>query len=113
LDIAVLDPTAGGGSIPFESARLGLQTFGNDLNPVASLIDRATVHMPVELGVALRSECERIAARFVAMREKRIPMRLPPSCDGSDHGHAQHPAADTTEVRRGRSAALAAKPTRA
>ena len=30
-----LDPTAGGGSIPFEAARLGLATFANDLNPVA------------------------------------------------------------------------------
>ena len=39
----VLDPTAGGGSIPFESARLGLDTYGNDLNPIASLIERATV----------------------------------------------------------------------
>ena len=35
-----LDPTAGGGSIPFESARLGLTTAGNDLNPVA-VLDRA------------------------------------------------------------------------
>lgn len=34
----VLDPTAGGGSIPFESVRLGLTTFSNDLNPVAALI---------------------------------------------------------------------------
>ena len=33
----VLDPTAGGGSIPFEAMRLGLQTFANDLNPVAAL----------------------------------------------------------------------------
>src|SRR5690606_11370214 len=43
----VLDPTAGGGSIPFESARLGLSTFSNDLNPVAALIERATVEWPL------------------------------------------------------------------
>jgi putative DNA methylase len=34
----VLDVFAGGGSIPFESARLGFKTFSAELNPVASLI---------------------------------------------------------------------------
>lgn len=76
-DIAVLDPTAGGGSIPFESARLGLETFGNDLNPVASVIERATVQLPLEFGVVLKSEYERIAARFVARREERLAPFFP------------------------------------
>ena len=39
----VLDPTAGGGSIPFEAVRLGAATTANDLNPVSTLIMRATV----------------------------------------------------------------------
>src|SRR4051794_9465759 len=34
----VLDVFAGGGSIPFESARLGFNTFCGELNPVASLL---------------------------------------------------------------------------
>src|SRR5258708_6172223 len=46
----VLDPTAGGGSIPFEAIRLGLKTYANDLNPVAALIMRATVEFPSVLG---------------------------------------------------------------
>src|SRR5262249_6589272 len=46
---SVLDPTAGGGSIPFEAVRLGLTTYANDLNPVAVLIEYATVKWPVEL----------------------------------------------------------------
>lgn len=33
----VLGPTAGGGSIPFEATRLGIDAVSNDLNPVASL----------------------------------------------------------------------------
>jgi putative DNA methylase len=37
-NLSVLDPTAGGGSIPFEAVRLGLETFANDLNPVAATI---------------------------------------------------------------------------
>jgi len=52
--VAVLDPTAGGGSIPFESARLGLTTLANDLNPVAVLIQRATYEWPLKHGMAIR-----------------------------------------------------------
>lgn len=43
----VLDPTAGGGSIPFEAIRLGLPTFANDLNPVAALLERLTIQAPL------------------------------------------------------------------
>lgn len=43
---AVYDPFAGGGSIPLESQRLGLPTFGSDLNPVAVLITKALVEFP-------------------------------------------------------------------
>ena len=39
----LLDPTAGGGSIPFESVRFGLPTKANELNPVASFILEATL----------------------------------------------------------------------
>ena len=54
--LSVLDPTAGGGSIPIESGRLGLTSIANDLNPVAALILRATVDWPVRCSHAL-SEC--------------------------------------------------------
>ncbi|SHG26396.1 DNA methyltransferase [Flagellimonas flava] len=37
-EINILDVFAGGGSIPFESARLGFKTFSSELNPVASLL---------------------------------------------------------------------------
>ncbi len=45
----VLDPTAGGGSIPFEAIRLGCHTLSNDLNPVASLIQKQTLEAPLVL----------------------------------------------------------------
>jgi putative DNA methylase len=51
VDPTLLDPTAGGGSIPFEGTRLGISTVANDLNPVASLILRATVEWPTRFGV--------------------------------------------------------------
>jgi putative DNA methylase len=42
----VLDPFCGGGSIPLEAQRLGLEAHGSDLNPVAVLITRALVELP-------------------------------------------------------------------
>ena len=43
---AVLDPFAGGGSIPLEAQRLGLKAFAGDLNPVAVLINKGMVEIP-------------------------------------------------------------------
>ncbi len=37
----VLDPFCGGGSIPLEAQRLGLEAHASDLNPVAVLITKA------------------------------------------------------------------------
>jgi adenine-specific DNA methylase len=71
-DPTVLDPTAGGGSIPFESLRLGFATKANDLNPVAVLVQRCTYELPLKFGAALRPEFERIAKRFVDLAESRF-----------------------------------------
>lgn len=42
----VLDPFAGGGAIPIESARLGLPTEASDLNPLAVLLNKAMIEIP-------------------------------------------------------------------
>jgi putative DNA methylase len=42
----VLDPFAGGGTIPFEAQRLGLKSNASDLNPVAVLINKALIEIP-------------------------------------------------------------------
>src|SRR5215813_4006900 len=42
----VLDPFCGGGSIPLEAQRLGLETYASDLNPVAVLITKALIEIP-------------------------------------------------------------------
>jgi putative DNA methylase len=52
-DIRVLDPTAGGGSIPFEARRIGAIAIANDLNPVAAIILKATIDWPFKFGGAL------------------------------------------------------------
>lgn len=42
----VYDPFSGGGSIPLEAQRLGLPTYGSDLNPVAVMIGKAMIEIP-------------------------------------------------------------------
>ena len=80
----VLDPTAGGGSIPFEAMRLGLTTIANDLNPVAALIQRATIEFPVEYGKRVQTEFKRLAARFTQLSEPKFSGLFP-----SEPGNAQ------------------------
>jgi adenine-specific DNA methylase len=50
---SVIDPTAGGGSIPYEAVRLGLPTTANDLNQVAAAVLRAGVAVPAAEGTDL------------------------------------------------------------
>ena len=68
----VVDPTAGGGSVPFEAVRLGLKTLANDLNPVAALIERATIDWPTIHGVALKGAVEELGGEFTAEVRKRL-----------------------------------------
>ncbi|MFH1911927.1 MAG: DUF1156 domain-containing protein [Pseudomonadota bacterium] len=48
----VLDPFGGGGAIPLEALRLGCETYSNDLNPVAVLIQKCTLEYPQKYGHA-------------------------------------------------------------
>ena len=69
-DPLALDVTAGGGSIPFEAGRLGLRTIANELNPVASLILRATCEWPQKYGAALLDhfgKCPTIASDWTGI----------------------------------------------
>lgn len=43
---SVCDPFSGGGSIPLEAQRLGLPTYGSDLNPVAVMIGKSMIEIP-------------------------------------------------------------------
>ena len=74
---SILDPMAGGGSIPFEASRLGLGVIANDLNPVAALILRATAQWPTDYGYVLKREFEHLAARFVEVREGLLASWFP------------------------------------
>lgn len=73
----VLDPTAGGGAIPLEAVRLGFGAFSNDLNPVAALLEKATIKYPLKFGIAIFDEYQRVTDEFVARREKLLASYYP------------------------------------
>lgn len=68
----VADPTAGGGSIPYEAIRYGLDVWANDLNPVAVAVLRSAVRIPALGGPDLVEDlkewgselCRRVEARL-------------------------------------------------
>lgn len=67
----VLDPTSGGGSIPFESIRLGFETIANDINPVASIILKQTLEAPIKYGLKVVKEYQRISNKFIEKAEQK------------------------------------------
>ena len=85
-DIVVIDPMAGGGSIPLESARLGFRTFANEYNPVACSILEATVDYPFKFGEKLGQKARlwggELRKRFNARMQRFYPKTgvLPPLC---------------------------------
>jgi adenine-specific DNA methylase len=74
----VLDPFAGGGSIPLEALRLGLEVHAGELNPVAAVILKATLEYPARYGEGLAREIEawgqRWAERARADLERFFPV---------------------------------------
>jgi putative DNA methylase len=85
----VLDPTAGGGAIPFEALRLGCSTYANDINPVAVLVQKATYEWPSTFGPAVVDEFRRLADEFVRRREERLTSYYPaepsPDCISTNY----------------------------
>lgn len=74
---SVLDPFAGGGSIPFEAARFGCATFANELNPVAVAILHGTVALPVELGPDFAAVIKRWGSIWAGRVEERLAPYFP------------------------------------
>jgi putative DNA methylase len=68
----VLDPTAGGGSIPFEALRLGHRVIANELNPVATTILRATLDYPARFGLELVQELRRYGRELKRRLDRRL-----------------------------------------
>ena len=79
----VLDPTAGGGAIPFEALRLGCKTLANDLNPVAVFVQKATYEWPEKHGREVLKEFNRLASRFMELLGPRFKNVYPPEEKGT------------------------------
>ena len=73
----VLDPTAGGGSIPIEVGRLGLTAYSNDLNSVAALVLHATADWPARHGSGVLDEFKDLARCFVGQAEPKYQQIFP------------------------------------
>ena len=80
--LSVLDPTAGGGSIPIETGRLGFTSIANDLNPVATLILKATVEWPAKHGSRVIEEFQELSGEFIRSAEPKYEHVFPTEPEG-------------------------------
>jgi adenine-specific DNA methylase len=85
-DILIIDPMAGGGSIPLEGARLGLPTIANEYNPVACSILEATVSYPLSLGLRLGQAAYKWGKVLLEKIEKRLATFYPKK-EGAIHAY--------------------------
>lgn len=86
-DITVIDPMAGGGSIPLESTRLGFRTIANEYNPVACTVLEATVEYPFRFGARLAQRTRIWAREWIGRVEKRLAPYYPRRTDGTVHAY--------------------------
>ncbi len=79
----VVDPFAGGGSIPLEALRLGCEAFASDLNPVACLILKVMLEDIPRNGPELAEELRKVGAEIKSAVEKELAEVYPPDPDGA------------------------------
>jgi adenine-specific DNA methylase len=103
----VVDPFAGGGSIPLEALRLGCEAFASDLNPVACLILKVMLEDIPRHGPKLADELRRVGAEIKAQAEKELADLYPKDPDGATRsptsGRGPCGASRRTAGRRSRS----------
>jgi len=79
----VVDPFAGGGSIPLEALRLGCEAFASDLNPVACLILKVMLEDIPRHGPELAEELRRVGKEIKEKAEKELAEFYPKDADGA------------------------------
>ncbi|MEP6489681.1 DUF1156 domain-containing protein [Microcoleus vaginatus GB2-A3] len=73
----ILDAFAGGGSIPFEAARYGLNVLASDLNPVAVVTMKAAMEYPLKFGPDLQEDIDKWVKWVGDEAEKRLSEFFP------------------------------------
>lgn len=76
---AILDQFAGGGSIPFEGVRYGLNVFASDLNPVAVITMKAAMEYPLKFGAELQEDIDKWVKWVGDEAEQRLAEFFPSS----------------------------------
>ncbi|MGH7101351.1 MAG: DUF1156 domain-containing protein, partial [Acetobacteraceae bacterium] len=79
----VVDPFAGGGSIPLEALRVGCEAFASDLNPVACLILKVMLEDIPRRGPALAEELRKAGAEIKRAAERELAELYPADPDGA------------------------------
>ena len=79
----VVDPFAGGGSIPLEALRLGCEAFASDLNPVACLILMVMLEDIPRHGLELAEELRRVGGEIKKQAEKELAEFYPRDLGGA------------------------------
>ena len=78
----VVDPFAGGGSIPLEALRVGADVFASDLNPVAVLLNKVVLEYIPKYGQRLADEVRKWGAWIKQEAEKELAEFYPKDTDG-------------------------------
>jgi putative DNA methylase len=79
----VVDPFAGGGSIPLEALRVGADAFASDLNPVAVLLNKVVLEYIPKYGQRLADEVRKWGQWVKEEAEKELAEFYPKDPDGS------------------------------
>ena len=79
----VVDPFAGGGSIPLEALRVGCEAFASDLNPVACLILKVMLEDIPRHGPEMAEELRRVGAEIKREAEEQLADLYPKDPDGA------------------------------
>lgn len=79
----VVDPFAGGGSIPLEALRVGADAYASDLNPVAVLLNKVVLEYIPKYGQTLADEVRKWGKWVKAEAEKELAEYYPKDPDGA------------------------------
>ncbi len=79
----VVDPFAGGGSIPLEALRIGADTFASDLNPIPVLLNKVVLEYIPKYGQRLAEEVSRWGQWIKQEAEKELAEFYPKDEDGA------------------------------
>jgi len=79
----VVDPFAGGGSIPLEALRVGADAFASDLNPVAVLLNKVVLEYIPKYGQRLADEVRKWGKWIKEQAEKELAAFYPKDPDGA------------------------------